>query len=78
MLLMDKLSLFQQMVTNVYHIFRVNPIPLESGGRSECTLHEYVVRPESGAVHASALQGEPERSLRSLPEPSEVNFPSLF
>ena len=64
----------EHLKSKTYLIVRVNPIPLESGGRSECTLHEYVVRPESGAAHASALQGEPERSLRSLPEPSEVNF----
>eukprot|EP00088_Acartia_fossae_P022633 TRINITY_DN23785_c0_g1_i4.p1 TRINITY_DN23785_c0_g1~~TRINITY_DN23785_c0_g1_i4.p1 ORF type:complete len:350 (-),score=53.44 TRINITY_DN23785_c0_g1_i4:559-1545(-) len=68
--------------------FRINPIPLESGGRSECTLTEYVVRPEGEVAgsaqhhlhnlhqhggHAQAqTAADHDRTLRSLPEPNEI------
>jgi len=58
--------------------FRVHPIPLESGGSSECTLTEYVVRMGQETSVSGAAGDTPgthrteNRSLQSLPEPNEV------
>jgi len=61
--------------TTVFHMldhFRVQPIPLESGGLSDCTLTEFAVRTESTPlVGAPTREGE-RTGAHSLPEPHEV------
>ena len=60
--------------TTVFHMldhFRVQPIPLESGGLSDCTLTEFAVRTEAPAASGPTARdagGTP----YSLPEPHEV------
>merc|ERR1711962_1894310 len=61
--------------TTVFHMldhFRVQPIPLESSGLSDCTLTEFAVRTESTPlVGAPTREGE-RTGAHSLPEPHEV------
>ena len=58
---------------NVLFYFRVHPIPLESGGRSECTLTEFVVRLEP-VVNSAQIPHTTDRTFHSLPEPNEVSI----